>query len=73
MNDIEEVLKHDLFLQKSTKEPSFVYGYGHHRINVTDDLQTSHACIMMGIPDDIPIEIIHVFTEIFNHGKQVMF
>ena len=68
---IKEILKHDLFLQKSNQEAIYVYGYGHHRINVTEDLQNSHACVMMSIPEDIPIEITHVFVEIMNQGEQV--
>merc|ERR1712150_191251 len=67
---INKILKHDLFLKKVTSknEPIFVYGYGHHRINVTDEIQNGHACIMMSFPENIPIEINYVLVEIMNLG-----
>ena len=72
-DEIHQLLKHDLFLQKSKKEPIFNYGYGHHRINVTEELQNSHACIMMNIPNEMPIEHAQVISEIMNSGRKVIF
>ena len=73
---INKILKHDLFLKKFNSrktEPIFVYGYGHHRINVTDEIQNGHACIMMSFPENIPIEINYVLVEIMNLGIEVCY
>ena len=73
---INKILKHDLFLKKVNSrknEPIFVYGYGHHRINVTDEIQNGHACIMMSFPENIPIEINYVLVEIMNLGIEVCY
>ena len=70
-DEIHQLLKHDLFLQKSKRDPVFDYGYGHHRINVTEELQNSHACIMMNIPNEMPIEHAQVISEIMNSGRKV--
>ena len=75
--NLNKILKHDLFLKNVTKskktEPIFVYGYGHHRINVTDEIKNGHACIMMSFPENIPIEINYVLVEIMNLGIEVCY
>ena len=42
------------------------YGYGHHRINVSDEIKSSHACIMMGIPQDSNPHEVSVCVEMLN-------
>ena len=74
--NINKILKHDLFLKKNVttkNEPIFVYGYGHHRINVTDEIQNGHACTMMSFPENIPIGINYVLVEIMNLGLEVCY
>lgn len=42
------------------------YGYGHHRINVSENVQSSQACIMMNVPDNMSIIQVYLICEILN-------
>ena len=48
------------------------YGYGHHRINVSDEIKSSHACIMMGIPQDLNPHEVAICVEILNKVKGLL-
>ena len=42
------------------------YGYGHHRINVSENVQSSQACIMMKVPDKMTMIQACLICEILN-------
>ena len=42
------------------------YGYGHHRINVSENVQSSQACIMMNVPDKMSMIQVLLICEILN-------
>ena len=42
------------------------YGYGHHRINVSENVQSSQACIMMNVPDKMSMIQVYLICEILN-------
>ena len=48
------------------------YGFGHHRINVSDEIMSSHACIMMGIPQDLNPHEVAICVEMLNKVKGLL-
>ena len=44
------------------------YGYGHHRVNVSDEIQSSHSCLMMQAPSEMTFWQAEVMVKILNRG-----
>lgn len=53
-------------LQIKEKTSGTPYGYGHHRVNISDGIQSSHACVMMSFPKGIDAAAISISVEILN-------
>ena len=59
------------FQLKEPKLHGTPYGYGHHRVNISDGIQSSHACIMTSFPKGMCVAAICLSVEILNANGTV--
>ena len=54
------------FEEKRPSKAIQPFGYGHHRLNISEDMQSGHAFITMAFPEDVPVAHIGLFINILG-------